>query len=70
MVGQEPVLFATTQFENVVKGKENATKKEVITPTGTHMLVMRGSSATHKSIWKSEVKGLGQPTQGTKLESM
>lgn len=62
MVGQEPVLFATTQFENVVKGKENATK-EVITPTRTHMLVIRDSSATHKSIWKSEVKGLGQPTQ-------
>lgn len=28
------------------------------------MLVTRGSSATHQSILKSEVKGLGQPTQG------
>lgn len=31
MVGQEPVLFATTILENVMMGKENATKKEAIT---------------------------------------
>ncbi|KAL7100267.1 hypothetical protein ACP275_09G137000 [Erythranthe tilingii] len=31
MVGQEPVLFATTILENVMIGKENATKKEAIT---------------------------------------
>ncbi|KAL7140430.1 hypothetical protein ABFS83_09G120700 [Erythranthe nasuta] len=31
MVGQEPVLFATTILENVLIGKENATKKEAIT---------------------------------------
>lgn len=30
MVGQEPVLFATTILENVMMGKENATKKEAI----------------------------------------
>lgn len=31
MVGQEPVLFATTILENVMMGKENATEKEAIT---------------------------------------
>ncbi|KAF8393671.1 hypothetical protein HHK36_021917 [Tetracentron sinense] len=30
MVGQEPVLFATTILENVMMGKENASKKEAI----------------------------------------
>ncbi|KAL0319470.1 UNVERIFIED_CONTAM: ABC transporter B family member 19 [Sesamum angustifolium] len=30
MVGQEPVLFATTILENVMMGKENATKNEAI----------------------------------------
>ncbi|XP_077234235.1 ABC transporter B family member 19-like [Tasmannia lanceolata] len=30
MVGQEPVLFATSVLENVLMGKENATKKEAI----------------------------------------
>ncbi|XP_061983037.1 ABC transporter B family member 19-like [Populus nigra] len=30
MVGQEPVLFATSILENVMMGKENATKKEAI----------------------------------------
>ncbi|KAI3684132.1 hypothetical protein L6452_33351 [Arctium lappa] len=31
MVGQEPVLFADTILENILMGKENATKKEAIT---------------------------------------
>lgn len=30
MVGQEPVLFATTILENVITGNKNATKKEAI----------------------------------------
>ncbi|KAF5807889.1 putative ABC-type xenobiotic transporter [Helianthus annuus] len=30
MVGQEPVLFADTILENILMGKENATKKEAI----------------------------------------
>lgn len=30
MVGQEPVLFANTILENIMMGKENATKKEAI----------------------------------------
>lgn len=30
MVGQEPVLFATTILENVMMGNEKATKKEAI----------------------------------------
>lgn len=30
MVGQEPVLFATSILENVMMGKENATMKEAI----------------------------------------
>lgn len=30
MVGQEPVLFATSILENLLMGKENATKKEAI----------------------------------------
>ncbi|CAI9114470.1 OLC1v1015199C1 [Oldenlandia corymbosa var. corymbosa] len=30
MVGQEPVLFSTSIIENVMMGKENATKKEAI----------------------------------------
>ncbi|XP_022724388.1 ABC transporter B family member 19-like [Durio zibethinus] len=30
MVGQEPVLFATTILENVMMGKENATQKEAV----------------------------------------
>ncbi|XP_076890413.1 ABC transporter B family member 19-like [Bidens hawaiensis] len=30
MVGQEPVLFADTIIENILMGKENATKKEAI----------------------------------------
>ncbi|KAK8524744.1 hypothetical protein V6N13_015756 [Hibiscus sabdariffa] len=30
MVGQEPVLFAMTILENVMMGKENATKKEAV----------------------------------------
>ncbi|PWA78019.1 ABC transporter Tap-like, P-loop containing nucleoside triphosphate hydrolase [Artemisia annua] len=31
MVGQEPVLFANTILENIMMGKENATKKDAIT---------------------------------------
>ncbi|KAI3727375.1 hypothetical protein L1987_67189 [Smallanthus sonchifolius] len=31
MVGQEPVLFANTILENIMMGKENATKKEAVT---------------------------------------
>lgn len=31
MVGQEPVLFATTILENILMGKENGTKKEAVT---------------------------------------
>ncbi|XP_052180943.1 LOW QUALITY PROTEIN: ABC transporter B family member 19-like [Diospyros lotus] len=31
MVGQEPALFATSILENVMMGKENATKKEALT---------------------------------------
>ncbi|KAL8230246.1 hypothetical protein R6Q57_000024 [Mikania cordata] len=31
MVGQEPVLFATTILENIKMGKENATRKEAVT---------------------------------------
>ncbi|KAF5733481.1 ABC transporter B family member 19-like [Tripterygium wilfordii] len=30
MVGQEPILFATTILENIMLGKENATKEEAI----------------------------------------
>lgn len=30
MVGQEPVLFATSILENVIMGKENATLKDAI----------------------------------------
>lgn len=30
MVGQEPVLFGTSILENVMMGKENATKKEAV----------------------------------------
>lgn len=30
MVGQEPVLFATSILENVMMGKENATLKDAI----------------------------------------
>lgn len=30
MVGQEPVLFATSILENVMMGKENATTKEAV----------------------------------------
>ncbi|KDP40662.1 hypothetical protein JCGZ_24661 [Jatropha curcas] len=30
MVGQEPILFATSILENIMMGKENATKKEAI----------------------------------------
>lgn len=30
MVGQEPVLFGTSILENVMMGKENATKKEAM----------------------------------------
>lgn len=30
MVGQEPVLFATSILENVMMGKDKATKKEAI----------------------------------------
>lgn len=30
MVGQEPILFATSILENVLMGKENATMKEAV----------------------------------------
>ena len=30
MVGQEPVLFATTILENVMMGKESATEEEAV----------------------------------------
>lgn len=30
VVNQEPVLFATTITENILMGKENATKEEII----------------------------------------
>ena len=30
MVGQEPALFATSIIENVMMGKENATRKEAV----------------------------------------
>lgn len=30
MVGQEPVLFATSILENIMMGKENGTKKEAV----------------------------------------
>lgn len=30
LLGQEPILFATTIMENIMMGKEIATKKEVI----------------------------------------
>lgn len=30
MVGQEPVLFATSILENILMGKDRATKKEAI----------------------------------------
>lgn len=30
MVGQEPILFATSILENVMMGKDNATKEEAI----------------------------------------
>lgn len=30
MVGQEPILFATTILENVMMGKDKTTKKEAI----------------------------------------
>lgn len=32
MVGQEPVLFAMSIIENVMMGKENATRKEAMAP--------------------------------------
>jgi len=43
LVGQEPILFATSIIENVMMGKENATRQEAIaacTKANAHTFVL------------------------------
>jgi ATP-binding cassette, subfamily B (MDR/TAP), member 1 len=43
LVGQEPILFATSIIENVMMGKENATRQEAIaacTKANVHTFVL------------------------------
>lgn len=43
LVGQEPILFATSIIENVMMGKENATRQEAVaacTKANAHTFVL------------------------------
>lgn len=56
MVGQEPVLFATSILENVMLGKENATEKEAIAAcvaANAHSFISSLPQGYDTQVWKT-----------------
>lgn len=65
LVGQEPILFATSIIENVMMGKENATRQEAIaacTKANAHTFVLGLPDGYDTQVINAHAKNFDMPS--------